>query len=386
MTEASTYVPWAYTKRTGPIENTTKPLWYLPWSHLTKEEFVQAKKTYTKYWYENLSTHNFARVFGELIYHVNYETGACFPSRALIAKRLYISEKTVQRAIKALEVHGLIQVRRTRDLIRSEDGFLTKGVGRSNVYTIRFDKTMWRDENDLPIIDFDWYLDCLTLDGRRRLPAQHLWYNCEDMDESVKLPLLAPPCPAIDAVLAAVHPLGDPAVSAECPTKGIEGFQGFEGDEGYEGTNVAPRRAQARGILMSPLPLNTAPSEQPVIPAPSEQPVIPAPSEQPVIPAPSEQPVIPAPSEQPVIPAPSEQPVIPAPSDLSRNVELTVSYKDQLAIQGQKRMKQEAERQERESAAKREKEALFRAWEQEVAARPRVPEIPLVQEEEPLVD
>jgi hypothetical protein len=73
-------------------------------------------------------------------------------------------------------------------------------------------------------------------------------------------------------------------------------------------------------------------------------------------------------------------------SDLSRNVELTVSYKDQLAIQTQKRMQQKAERQERESVAKREKEALFRAWEQEVAARPRVPEIPLVQEEEPLMD
>jgi Helix-turn-helix domain len=207
MAETSSYVPWAYEERTGPIDNTTKPQRHLPWSHLTKEEFVQCKKTYTKYWYENLSTHNFARVFGELTYRVNYETGACFPSRASIAKRLRISEKTVQRAIKALEDHGLIQVRRTRDLIRSEDGFLTKGVGRSNVYTIRFDKTLYRDENDLPIIDFDEYLECLTLCGRRRLPARHLWYNCEDIDDDAKLPLLTPPCPAIDAEVPAVDPL-----------------------------------------------------------------------------------------------------------------------------------------------------------------------------------
>jgi hypothetical protein len=368
MAETSSYVPWAYTERRDPIGNTTKPQRYLPWSHLTKEEFVQAKKTYTKYWYENLSIHNFARVFGELTYRVNYETGACFPSRALIAKRLFISEKTVQRAIKGLEEHGLIQVRRTGDLMRSEDGFLTKGLGRSNVYTIRFEKTLYWDENDLPVIDFDENLECLTLGGRRRLPPGHLWYNCEDFNDCAKLPLLAPPCPAIDADLAAIDPRTDPTASTECPTKGIEGCQGYEGEEGKEGTNVAPRRAQARGIPMSPLPLHTATK-------PAEE-----------IPAPGEQHVIPAPGEQHVVPAPGEQHVVLRDSDLSRKAELTVSYLDQLAIQGQKRGKQNAERQERESVAKREKEELHRAWSQEIAGRPRRPEIPLVQEEEPLVD
>ena len=350
MAETANYIPWAYDKNNGdPIENTTTPLWNLPWSHLTKDEFVQAKKMYTKYWYENISTHNVARVFGELTYRVNYETGACYPSRANIAKRLRISEKTVQRAIKTLEDHGLIQVRRARDLIRSEDGFLTKGVGRSNVYTIRFDKTMCRDKNGLPIIEFDWYLDCLTLYGRRRLPPQHLWYNCEDMDEDAKLPLLTPQRPAIDAEVPAEDPPADLAMSPECPTKGIKGLEGYEGNEGKEGTNVPPTGGVGGGILpnLVSIPMTTKPAEDP--PALSENKIL-----------------------SDVDPLPKTE---PAPR-----------YLDQLAIRGQQNMKRKLECKKQEAFGKSEREALHAAWSREIAGRPRGPEIPLRDEEEPLVD
>lgn len=348
MAETSSYVPWAYEERTGPIDNTTKPQRHLPWSHLTKEEFVRCKKTYTKYWYENLSTHNFARVFGELTYRVNYETGACFPSRASIAKRLRISEKTVQRAIKALEDHGLIQVRRTSDLIRSQDGFLTQGVGRSNVYTIRFEKTMYWDENGLPVIDVDEDLDCLTLCGRRRLPPWHLWYNCETFTDDAKLPLLAPPCPAIDAEVPAVDPPADPAVSTECPTKGKEGYEGYEGREGKEGTEVPATRGVAGRTSLNSLSLQDATK-------PAED-----------------------------VPALSENKILSA-VDASQKTESALRDYGPAPLKSLQQMR-DAERRDREAVAKREQKALYRAWSQQIASRPPSPEIPLVQEEEPLVD
>ena len=114
----------------GSDRNKHQP--HMPWSHLTTDEFVMVKKAYTKYWYRHLKNHNQAKVFGQLIYHVNYQSGACFPSRARIAKQLYISEKTVQRAIKVLEGLDLIEVQRMGDLDPIGKGFLTVDSGRSN--------------------------------------------------------------------------------------------------------------------------------------------------------------------------------------------------------------------------------------------------------------
>ena len=343
---------------------TAKP--YVPWSHLTKEDFVFMKKKYVKYWRRHLPNHNYANVFSELVYHVNYETGACFPSRALIASHIGKSEKTVQRAIKALEDHGLIEVRRLKDLPRSEDGVLVRDGFRSNLYLIYFDRILVDDEMGLPVIS-DFKSAFLTLAGRRRFPPNHSWYDCDDVPDTAKLPPLGPPDnlpvvppgPSSDGDVPSMSHSDDLALPVECLTKAKEGYQGHEGKEGEEGTDVAHAATAASGECVGSMPLED------VARGPEE---------------------IPAPGEQHVVPAPGEQHVIPRDSDLSRKPELTVSYMDQIAIQGQKSRKQKAERQERESAAKREKEALFRAWEQEVAARPHVPEIPLVEEEEPLTD
>ena len=52
------------------------------------------------------------RVFARLMYHHNTKTGLCFPSEATLAHALNRTDRTIRTAIKNLEKHKYIRVRR----------------------------------------------------------------------------------------------------------------------------------------------------------------------------------------------------------------------------------------------------------------------------------
>jgi len=69
------------------------------------------------------------KVYCALASYVNWETGVCWPSRSTIAETLGISVSTVDRALKALESAGVIEI----DKRKTE-----QGDHDSNLYRLPF--------------------------------------------------------------------------------------------------------------------------------------------------------------------------------------------------------------------------------------------------------
>ncbi|MCM3920642.1 helix-turn-helix domain-containing protein [Frankia sp. AiPs1] len=156
----------------------------LPWSHLNKPGHVLLKNGYERYWGQYLEpiTH---RIFHTIMYHQNYETGACFPSRSTLAKAVKhrgkpVSEKTVSRKIGELEGVGLLEIVRP---IRRNGPFVNpryRAGGRTNRYVINYDRLAATDEDGTPVAANITTRFFLTLGGRVHLPHGHPWIVHED--------------------------------------------------------------------------------------------------------------------------------------------------------------------------------------------------------------
>jgi hypothetical protein len=110
----------------------------LPWSHLTKEEWVEFKRTYGDYWALHLGR-SAAWVFRRLLYHSNYLTGECFPGHRHLARARKVSTKTIQRAtVELLDVGLVDKVIPRGERSGRRDDYPMSHNRRTNLYVVNY--------------------------------------------------------------------------------------------------------------------------------------------------------------------------------------------------------------------------------------------------------
>ncbi|MCM3921724.1 helix-turn-helix domain-containing protein [Frankia sp. AiPs1] len=169
----------------------------LPWSHLTKPGFVLVKKAYGRYWGDFLDP-TAHQVFKAIMYHMNYETGACFPSRPTVAKAVKyrgkpVSEKTISRKIHELENVGLLEIVKP---VRGNGPFVNpryRAGGRTNRYVVNYDRLAAADGDGVVADAQRTTHFFLTMNGRVSLPPDHPWIMHETPKQmKARLTLLRP--------------------------------------------------------------------------------------------------------------------------------------------------------------------------------------------------
>lgn len=157
----------------------------LPWSHLSKKEFQRAKKLYGSVW-SNVLHPTGSRIFGQLLFHLSYETGACFPATETIAKKTKdkngkvigreLNRKTVSRYIAQFKEMGLIEVVNYREVGPTPSTRTQKG-NRTNRYIIDLDKIDRTENGEYRAVasrPTDYFI---TLGGEVPLPRTHPRYQ-----------------------------------------------------------------------------------------------------------------------------------------------------------------------------------------------------------------
>ncbi|MBE3199723.1 MULTISPECIES: hypothetical protein [Parafrankia] len=158
-----------------------RPSVELPWSHLTPDEFVEAKKMYGEYW-SRVVSHTNGRILKQLVFHMNYVTGACYAGAETIGKETKkkngdgLSRKTVSRAVKEFRTMGVFEVVDYRDIGPTPPPRLREG-GRSNRYVIDLDKYALRHDGEFTAVakrPTDFFV---TLGGMAPMSREHPKYR-----------------------------------------------------------------------------------------------------------------------------------------------------------------------------------------------------------------
>ncbi|ONH56215.1 hypothetical protein CcI49_27550 [Frankia sp. CcI49] len=129
----------------------------LPWSHLDEDQFKRMRNEYGKYWAHYMHPTG-GRVFKRLVFHVGYETGACFARRETLASKVRdkagkpVDAKTISRYTTKYRELGIFDVVTAHEVVKRRDvggrapSPRLKDGNRTNRYIIDLDRYALLDD------------------------------------------------------------------------------------------------------------------------------------------------------------------------------------------------------------------------------------------------